>query len=420
MKKKNLFRRIYRLGELCALSGSLVFAACTDEAATGLSAEGAAIRFDVGLSETWESGGSAPAEAPEAERPDTLATRGAEVLTRSRGAASNISVTVIDGIPPRTKFAGPQTRGAQKLTDNPLKDGGLYDSFGLFGYFSYPDVGVWGPYISNTKMNADGSYAADESKVSWPGPGAWREHGGCSIRFLAYAPYYDEEDSEFYGTDDGNSGPSITFDGSSFTYMNASNADNQIDFLVTDTTQTYKAPGWSDGKEVPLTFKHALTAVAFQFIFTHTSSVTGKKPLPSDITGIELHEVSMSATYDAEGNVEPGGEGGYEAMLTISEGNEPVDMYDTYDKYSDGGALCWPAWKLFNQPPVDYFLMTPQTLSDDTYLTVYCKSNGESKQFYIGGKDSSLDYDVSFGDQEWTPGTTVIYTIIINCESLNL
>ena len=40
MKKKNLFRRTYRLGTLCTLSGVLVLAACTKDATAELSADG--------------------------------------------------------------------------------------------------------------------------------------------------------------------------------------------------------------------------------------------------------------------------------------------------------------------------------------------------------------------------------------------
>ena len=373
MKKKNLFRRICRLGAL--LSGMSVLAACTDEAATGLPAEGAAIRFDVGLSETWESGGFAPAEAPAAERADTLAGRGAEVPIRSRSAASNISVTVIDGLPPRTRTDYPQTRGAQKNTSTSLSD--YCGDTGTFGMLaSVLDNGSedWVPYISNTEMNIDGSLA-DGSDVYWPG--TWRD---CSIRFYAYAPYSDADNDNSDGTVGG------------IPYTNPSNADEQIDFLVA-ATDAYESGYYPE--EVPLIFKHALTAVAFKFSFTDLNQ-TG---YPSQITGITINNVGMAGTYSVAYGESEGkwaiSEGG-EATLTISDNSKCSEVVNYKECH-------WPL--NFYDPPVDYFLMIPQSMNGISLTVFY---NDES------GSPSRYDVSYSYEELEWKPGTTVVYNATIN------
>ena len=374
MKKKNLFRRICRLGAL--LSGMSVLVACTDEAATGLPAEGAAIRFDVGLSETWESGGFAPAEAPAAERADTLAGRGAEVPIRSRSAASNISVTVVDGIPPHIRTAYPQTRGAQKNTSTSLSD--YCGDTGTFGMLaSVLDNGSedWVPYISNTEMNIDGSLA-DGSDVYWPG--TWRD---CSIRFYAYAPYSNDDNENSDGTVGG------------IPYTNPSNADEQIDFLVA-ATDAYESGYYPE--EVPLTFTHALTAVAFKFSFTDLN----KEDYPTQITGITINGVGMVGTYSVAYGESEGkwaiSEGG-EATLTISGDNQNCSGVEELK------SCHWPL--NFDAPPVDYFLMIPQSMAGISLTVFY---NNES------GSESQFDVSYPYEELEWKPGKTVVYKATIN------
>ena len=378
MKKKNLFRRICRLGAWCALSGMLMFAACTDEAATGLPAEGAAIRFDVGLSETWESGGSAPAEASEAERADTLVGRGAEVPIRSRSTASNISVTVVDGLPPRTRTAYPQTRGAQKNTSTSLSDYcGNPGTFGMLASVLDNGSEDWVPYISNTEMNLDGSLA-DGSNVYWPG--TWRD---CSIRFYAYAPYSYADNDNSDGTEGG------------IPYTNPSDADEQIDFLVA-ATDAYESGDYPE--EVPLTFTHALTAVAFKFSFTDLN----KEDYPSQITGITINNVGMAGTYSVAYGESEGkwaiSEGGREATLTISDNSKCSEVVNYKECH-------WPL--NFYDPPVDYFLMIPQSMNGIS-LTVFYNDESGDKSIY----NVSYDYE----ELEWKPGTTVVYNATINPE----
>lgn len=373
MKKKNLFHRIYRLGAWCALSGMSVLAACTDEATTGVPAEGATIRFDVGLSETWESGGPASA----AERADTRTGYGTEVPPL-RSTASNISVTVIDGLPPRTRTASPQTRGAQKNTSTNLEDycGGT-GTFGMLAYVLDNGSEDWAPYISNTEMNIDGSLA-DGSDVYWPG--TWRD---CSIRFYAYAPYSNDDNENSDGTKRGIGIP----------YTNPSDADGQIDFLVA-ATEAYESVKYPE--EVPLTFKHALTAVAFKFFFTDLNQTD----YPSQITGITINNVGMAGTYSVAYGESEGkwaiSEGG-EATLTISGDNQNCSGVEELK------SCHWPL--NFDAPPVDYFLMIPQSMAGISLTVFY---NNES------GSESQFDVSYPYEELEWKPGKTVVYKATIN------
>ena len=266
MKKKNLFRKIYRLGAWCALSGVLVLSACTDEAATGLPAEGAAICFDVGLSEMWESGGSAPAEVPEAERADTLTTRGAEVyILRGPTAADTLFLhaTVVDSIAPEEKTDQPQTRSQS------VETGSFYDSFGAFAYV-YPDTwtdALTPNYMYNVEVTKASNWTA--RGYDWPGEEQ-------NIRFFAYAPY-NAEGVELSAQQDAGA-PTIT-------YTTPTDVKNQTDLLVAAPDAMVGTPN----KTAPLTFKHALTAVKF---------AVGDKMLAGRITKITFKNVYSRAVYD--------------------------------------------------------------------------------------------------------------------------
>ena len=406
MKKKNLFRRICRFGTLCALSGMSVLAACTDEAATEQPAEGPAICFDVGLSETWESGGFAPA----AERADTRTGYGTEVPPL-RSTASNMTVTVIDGIPPRIRTARPQTRGAQKVgndTDNGVisfADAFGEDGFGVVGYAS-DDGSNWRTYITNTQITKNEDYweAAEGQACNWPG--TWRN---CQMRLFAYAPYNaDAEDTDFTYSDGK----------MEIHYTNPEEAEGQKEFLVA-ATEAYESGNYPE--EVPLTFTHTLTAVGFRFIFTRTGSASEgiSKPLPVDITKIEIDGVSMNGTYsvtydDSEDKVTGewlvSSEGsGVGAMMT-GFSDDPGTNFDKIEEYNGtkftNGAMCWPAGLV---TPVDFFLMIPQTLSG-TSLTL--------KVFFttddVNDNDPFIEWNGEFTGPEWQPGTTFIYTIILD------
>lgn len=146
MKKKNLFRRTYRLGTLCTLSGVLVLAACTKDTTGGLPGDGPALRFDVGMSGSWTPGVSAPSSAPASERSDTLAEPRPEVYALRGPAPADtlfLHAAVTDGIESDARPGRPQTRAVPVGTET------FYDSFGALAYVY---GGVWSDALTPDYM----------------------------------------------------------------------------------------------------------------------------------------------------------------------------------------------------------------------------------------------------------------------------
>ena len=271
MKKKNLFRRTYRLGTLCTLSGVLVLAACTKDATAELSADGPALRFDVGLSGSWTPGVSAPSAAPASERPDTLAEPRPEVYALRGPAPADtlfLHASVADGIAvphPDAKTDRPQTRATPVGTET------FYDSFGALAYVyseAWSDA-LTPDYMYDVEITEASGWTATD--YNWPGRGK-------KIRFFAYAPYQGSGISLSQKTTAG--APTIT-------YTTPSAVADQKDLVVA-------APAEMDGASAPdktaaLTFGHALTAVRF---------TVGDDMMAGRITKVTLKNVYGKAVYD--------------------------------------------------------------------------------------------------------------------------
>lgn len=423
MKKKKLFRRINRLGTLCALSGVLVLAACTEEAATESQADGAAIRFDVGLSETWESGGFAPSAVPaamsSAKCPDTRTGHGTESSDDSgasarRSTASNITVTVIDGLPPRTKAAGPRTRGAQKVGNNADNGEISFDEafggtdkpgFGVFGYACDEGESNWWTYITNTQITENGGYwgAAEGQACNWPG--TWRN---CRMRFFAYAPYTDETNTTLEQNTDGNLTIKIPY-----TTPDA-DADEQKEFLVA-ATNVYDYDSWSnwgDDDVVNLNFTHTLTAVRFLLTFTEAPKDID---VNNDVTvsHIEFNDVyttgTYSVTYDETGNM-IAGEWNEGDMNTGTLTLEPISNSLSKSTDDDRKEWYWPENQNWQEnAPDDFFLMIPQIPPSYAKVTVYFNNDNAFIAF-------DLPDDITAA---WQPNTTVIYHLSVSLGTLN-
>ncbi|WP_419507446.1 fimbrillin family protein [Alistipes communis] len=268
MKKKNLFRRTYRLGKLWTLSGAFVLAACTKDATAELSANGPALRFDVGLSGSWTPGVSAPSAAPASERSDTLAGTCPEVYALRGPAPADtlfLHASVADGIESDAKTDRPQTRATPVGTET------FYDSFGALAYVY---TGAWSDaltpdYMYNVEITEASGWTATD--YNWPGRGK-------KIRFFAYAPY---------GAEGAVLSAQQTAGAPTITYTTPSAVADQKDLLVA-------APAEMDGASAPdktaaLTFGHALTAVKFS---------VGDDMMAGRITKITLKNVYGKAVYN--------------------------------------------------------------------------------------------------------------------------
>ena len=271
MKKKNLFRRTYRLGKLWTLSGAFVLAACTKDVTAELPGDGPALRFDVGMSGSWTPGVSAPSAAPASERPDTLAGPRSKVYTLRGPAPADtlfLHASVADGIAvphPDAKTDRPQTRATPVGTET------FYDSFGALAYVyseAWSDA-LTPDYMYNVEITEASGWTATD--YNWPGRGK-------KIRFFAYAPYGAE--GTVLSAQQTAGAPTIT-------YTPPSAVADQKDLVVA-------APAEMDGASAPdktaaLTFRHALTAVRF---------TVGDDMMAGRITKVTLKNVYGKAVYD--------------------------------------------------------------------------------------------------------------------------
>ena len=421
MKKKKLFRRINRLGTLCALSGVLVLAACTEEEATESQADGAAIRFDVGLSETWESGGFAPSAVPaamsSAKCPDTRTGHGTESSDGSgasarRSTASNITVTVIDGLPPRTKAAGPRTRGAKKVGNNADNGEMTFDEafggmegFGVLGYAYDEGESIWWTYITNTQItNKDGDNywgAAEGQACNWPG--TWRN---CRMRFFAYAPYDEYADEADAPTLEQNTDGNLTI---KIPYETPVSADDQKEFLVA-ATNVYDYDSWSnwgDDDAVNLNFTHTLTAVRFVFTFTERNiDVDNVKVFKIEFNGYA--NGTYCGTYDNVTGEKLAEEWNKLEVntLTLEISNGKMNGKKNGEGHME---WYWPEglnWK--DYAPEDFFLMIPQIPPSNNSVTIYFNND-----------DTYITVDLPTIEDAWQPNTTVIYHLSVSLETLN-
>ena len=356
MKKKNLFRRTYRLGTLCTLSGVLVLAACTKDATAELSADGPALRFDVGLSGSWTPGVSAPSAAPASERPDTLAEPRPEVYALRGPAPADtlfLHASVADGIAvphPDAKTDRPQTRATPVGTET------FYDSFGALAYVyseAWSDA-LTPDYMYNVEITEASGWTATD--YNWPGRGK-------KIRFFAYAPYGAE--GAVLSARQTPGAPTIT-------YTVPSAVADQKDLVVA-------APAEMDGAFAPdktaaLTFRHALTAVRF---------AVGDDMLAGRITKVTLKNVYGKAVYDMGTELWSG--------FTSSAG-----FTQTLSKEVDGT----PDEEI--TPAEATFMMIPQTLPSGATIEV-----AYTDQL----TNTARTLTASIAGSVWPEGRTVTYRI---------
>lgn len=357
------------------ISGVLVFAACTEHVTTELPAEGAAIRFDVGLSETWESGGSAPSAAPAAERPDTLAGHDAGVPTRSRSTAPNMTVTVADVIAPEEKTARPQTRATLFYGDD-----FPYESFGVIAYVHNTTKDEWLTYINNVEFTASSDWTAEG--CNWPG--FWAD----DIRFFAYAPY---DDGDYYvktSSYSDDAGPAIT-------YTVPDVLDDQVDLLVAVPTPEDIESARTDGTPMDLSFKHALTAVKFNVWYDYSDGSEGGSLSNAKLQ--KINEIVLSGyttgtcSYNADGEVvwTPDGNGSIE-----------FDASDYSPTQKDGDKEGWTL-----EDESGYFMMIPQEAS-----------SVEVEVSYVYAQSPDADAIWCSGTllpMMWKPGYKITYNIIL-------
>lgn len=354
--KKNFYRGLGNRS-LPVLFSVLLFASCQDDLQTSVHT-GPGIRFSVSEDKEWHATRAAGSPAEATTPRDSLlgvlplqAADGGEGLYLHAMIADGIEVTGANG-----QTDEPQTRGSLVEADN------FYDSFGVMASVytgSWNEDSCLPDYMYNVKVTQASQWT---TSYYWPG-------SGQNIRFFAYAPYYQDlrdDESILRVSDKTVSGtPSIEYTvGDKILFHD--------DLLVAASGEM---PG-NSSSTVPLTFKHALTAINF---------VTGDDVTPGRITFCELKGVYASGTYhyasDSWDNQNRKRDYGFWGGETL-DGSADQPLTSSFDKW--------------------WFFLIPQTLPEDATLEVGFIDD-------LTGTERTLT--ASIAGQVWPMGKTVTYRI---------
>lgn len=220
-------------------------------------------------------------------------------------------------------------------------------------------------YMDDNATNSDGTVWSTSQVRYWPGENR-------TLQFFAWAP----ADAAFTATP--GSPESTTFE-----YEVPAPATEQKDIVV---ATTYPYVGNYE-QQVPLTFKHILTAVKFE---------TGSQMQPGTIKSVALKGVKKSGTYTAF----PTGNTG-EGTWTLNDAT--ADYTQELNKTTTGTET--------NGTPVTAeegtFMMLPQTLPDGAEVEVV---------FQDGTSGQERTMSASIAGTQWPQGKTVTYKLSITPE----
>lgn len=220
-------------------------------------------------------------------------------------------------------------------------------------------------YMDDNATNSDGTVWSTSQVRYWPGENR-------TLQFFAWAP----ADAAFTATP--GSPESTTFE-----YEVPALATDQKDIVVA-TTDPYVG---NYEQQVPLMFKHILTAVKFE---------TGSQMQPGTIKSVALKGVKKSGTYTAF----PTGNTG-EGTWTLNDAT--ADYTQELNKTTTGTET--------NGTPVTAeegtFMMLPQTLPDGAEVEVV---------FQDGTSGQERTMSASIAGTQWPQGKTVTYKLSITPE----
>lgn len=335
------YRFIYRLSAPIWLAACLAILSCADEwngAPTGEEQ----ILFAADVRNSWMT--------------PTKTIRGAEVWAEAEAMQSDSPTPVYlhtlytDSIVPRTEDA---LNGASVKRAIPVGRNNMYDTFGVSAYAT---TGEWSnttptTYMYDVPVALSGSAWLPSETHYWPGE-AYR------MKFFAYAP----KGNNAYRL----SGPAAC--PPSISGSIPSDVADQKDLLVAASGEV----GGALNSAVPLTFRHALTAVRF---------VCGDDMRPGRLKSVALKGVYSTGTYNMETEK-------WSAVGTTK------DFSQTLDLAVDGR----PSVAITTAPQT--FMMIPQTLPDGAAVEVVWSD---------GSQDFVLTADIA--RSTWAMGKTVTYKI---------
>lgn len=220
-------------------------------------------------------------------------------------------------------------------------------------------------YMDDNATNSDGTVWSTSQVRYWPGENR-------TLQFFAWAP----ADAAFTATP--GSPESTTLE-----YTVPDNATDQKDIVVA-TTDRFKG---NHEQQVPLTFKHILTAVKFE---------TGSQMQPGTIKSVALKGVKKSGTYKAF----PTGSTG-EGTWTLNDATADYtqELNETTTGTETDGTLVTTGDSTF--------MMLPQTLPDGAEVEVV---------FQDGTSGQERTMSASIAGTQWPQGKTVTYKLSITPE----
>ena len=355
--QKNLYPAA---GKAATLAACLLMFSCSSDDLDNIrkTTQGGSISFSISAADKAMAKGASLADSSKAAGEYTAA----RFVMRSPDTDDTLCVqTVIsDGINATPFEDGtPATRGV------PVTSLETYGSFHVQAHCTDNGTPVSQFYMDDNATKSDGTVWSTSQVRYWPGENR-------TLQFFAWAP----ADAAFTATP--GSPESTTFE-----YEVPAPATEQKDIVVA-TTDSY------DGnyeQQVPLTFKHILTAVKFE---------TGSQMQPGTIKSVALKGVKKSGTYKAF----PTGSTG-EGTWTLNDAT--ADYTQELNKATTGAET--------NGTPVTTeegtFMMLPQTLPDGAEVEVV---------FQDGTSGQERTMSASIAGTQWPQGKTVTYKLSITPE----
>lgn len=318
--QKNLYPAA---GKAATLAACLLMFSCSSDDLDNIrkTTQGGSISFSIPAADKAMAKGASLADSSKAAGEYTAA----RFVMRSPDTDDTLCVqTVIsDGINV-TSFEG----GTAATRGLPVTSLDKYGSFHVQAHCTDNGTPVSQFYMDDNATNSDGTVWSTSQVRYWPGENR-------TLQFFAWAP----ADAAFTATP---GSPEST----TFKYTVPDNATEQKDIVVAATGQ-YKG---DYEQQVPLTFKHILTAVKFEF---------GSQMQPGTIKSVALKGVKKSGTYKAF----PTGSTG-EGTWTLNDAT--ADYTQELNKTTTGAET--------NGTPVttedSTFMMLPQTLPDGAEVEV--------------------------------------------------
>ena len=349
-------------GKAAALAACLLMFSCSSDDLDNIrkTTQGGSISFSISAADKAMAKGASLADSSKAAGEYTAA----RFVMRSPDTDDTLCVqTVIsDGINV-TSFEG----GTAATRGVPVTSLETYGSFHVQAHCTDNGAPVSQFYMDDNATNSDGTVWSTSQVRYWPGENR-------TLQFFAWAP----ANAAFTATP--GSPESTTYE-----YTVPDNATDQKDIVVA-TTDRYNG---DYEQQVPLTFKHILTAVKFE---------TGSQMQPGTIKSVALKGVKKSGTYTAfpTGGT-AGGEGEWTPYTTAGDFSQELNKPTTGTE-TDGTPVTTEEGT---------FMMLPQTLPDDAEVEVVFLDQ-------TSGQERTLS--ASIAGTQWPQGKTVTYKLSITPE----